>query len=574
MKALRLSVGCVAFIAATFLSFSVVITAVGEEPIAQIAVISNPYLTTLPASEIKDESGRVRDFLAKTAPESMEKTVALVNQLEPDALVVLGSLTWSGSESDFSALDKYFSHIDVPSIFVPGHRDQLDGSLDNYRRVFGNRDAMDEVKSIKGVTLAFASDLHVDPNAATERLEQQLLENTESKAVLLFTSRDRTMGRSQLLPTHQRFWKLVKDHHLSVQFEPTRYGHTLGYENSLPTWTVGSNGWSTRGAVTLVRVFNDRIEIAQIADPNQPAFSLSVPNTVNAPRMTTVADDPFGCPSYSDDLALEPDFSFALVSDPQFDRETNRDYLIKKAEAAIVELNRLNPAMVFVAGDLVNNNLPEEWEMFNRVFSKLKPPRHVVPGNHDVLFNYDFMEQSYSSAAEKNPEYASLVKEALATAEKDGITGPAALYEKYTGSKPRQLIEHRDCAFITIPFLTTRADPEQIEFLREQLDRTKEKKHVFVIAHYPSLSAFGNNVQPQLGGTEVLSLMHEHQVSGYLFGHRHRNGFRLHERTAHVLTDNMLSIHLLHVFSDRIILGRKRVGAPLYEKLTILSPRR
>ncbi len=49
--------------------------------------------------------------------------------------------------------------------------------------------------------------------------------------------------------------------------------------------------------------------------------------------------------------------------------------------------------MVFIAGDLVNNNLPEKWEIFNRVFAKLKPPRHVVPGNHDVLFNYSFVER-------------------------------------------------------------------------------------------------------------------------------------------------------------------------------------
>ncbi len=96
---------------------------------------------------------------------------------------------------------------------------------------------------------------------------------------------------------------------------------------------------------------------------------------------------------------------------------------------------------------------------------------------------------------------------------------------------------------------------------------------VSVVAHYPSLPAFGNNLQPQLGGTEVLSLLQEHRVTGYLFGHRHRNGFRMNESTAHVLTDNMLSIHILHVFPDRIVLARKRVGAPLYEKLTIPSPR-
>lgn len=546
---------------------------VAEEPIATVAVIANPYITTLPADKIVDEFGGQRGFLAKSAPASMAKTVALVNDIKPDAVVILGSLTWSGSDDDFKAFGVFLDQIKTPAFTIPGHRDKLSGSLDNYRRLAGTRNVENTVKSVKGLTLAFTSDLHGDPDSASERLAKQLADVPNSKAVLLFANRDRTMGRSRLTPDHEHFWNVIDKSKVAARFEPTRYGHRLGYEKTLPLWTVGSTGWSTRGAISLVRVFDDRIEMAEVRDATHRTFSLSVPNPVRASRLASVADDPYGCPSYSQDLKLKPDFTFALVSDPQFDREANRDYLINKAQAAITDLNRLNPAMVFVAGDLVNNNLPEEWEIFNRIFAKLKPLRHVVPGNHDVLFNYNFVEQSYSSAPQKKPEYAAIVKKALAAAEQEGFKGPTALYEKYTGTKPRQLIEHRECAFITVPFLTTRADADQIDFLHQQLEKAKEKRHTFIIAHYPSLPAFGNNLQPQLGGTEVLSLLSEHRVTGYLFGHRHRNGFRMHERTAHVLTDNMTTIHLLHVFSDRIIVGRKHVGAPLYEKLVIPSPR-
>ena len=74
-----------------------------DEPIATIAVVSNPYITTLPAEEIKDENGRNRGFLAQTAPASMQKTVDLVNRLKPDALVVLGSLGIFGGVDAASA---------------------------------------------------------------------------------------------------------------------------------------------------------------------------------------------------------------------------------------------------------------------------------------------------------------------------------------------------------------------------------------------------------------------------------------------------------------------------------------
>jgi Icc-related predicted phosphoesterase len=556
---------------------SLLCNAAAEEPIATIAVISNPYITTLPAEQIKDENGSLRDFLAQTGPASMQKTVELVNKIQPDALVVLGSLTWSGSDDDHRALNKYLDRITVPMWVVGGHRDGLNGLPDRRKRLLGQRDATNLVKrvpSVRGVRLAFSNDLHADPDTATRRLEQQLQDDGDRSTVLLFAARDRTMGRSRLSEDHQMFWSLVDRHKIAVRFEPTRYGHRLGYENTLPLWTVGSTAWSTRGAITLVQVFADRIEMAEVGDASRRDFSLSVPNPTGAARMTRLADAPYGSPSHSRALAQKPDFTFALVSDPQFDRQTNRDYLIKKAEAAIIELNQLKPAMVFVAGDLVNNNLPEEWEIFNRVFAKLEPPRHVVPGNHDVLFNYDFVEKSYATAGEKNPEYAALVAKALAAAKGDGFGGPAALYEKYTGSRPRQLIEFRNCAFITVPFLTTRADTDQIDFLERQLVASRNKRHVFVVAHYPSLPVFGNNLQPQLGGTRVLTLLQQHRVTGYLFGHRHRNGFRMHERTAHVLTDNMSTIHLLHVFPDRILVGRKHVGSALYETLTIPSPRK
>lgn len=565
---------CISVVVIAFtLLLSVNSAMAADQPLARIAVISNPYITTLPASEIKDENGSLRDFLAKAGPDSMEKTVSLVNSLRPDALIVLGSLTWSGSDADFTAFAEYLKKIRTPKFTVPGHRDRLSGSLDGYERLFSQYDSQDQLRTINGVHLCFASDLHSDPDAATERLESQLVDAGEGTAVLLFDEINRTMGRSQLTPTHEAFWSLVERHHVSAKFSPTRYSHALGYVNTLPNWTVSSTGWSARGAVTLINVFADRIEMAQVSDPVEKTYSLTVPNPVTRPRMLPVKSDPFGCPSLSEDLKHKPDFTFALISDPQFDRETNRATLISRAEATIRDLNRLEPAFVLVAGDLVNNNLPEEWELFNKTFSALKPPKYVVPGNHDVLFNYDFIESSYSSAPEQKPEYARIVRQALTDAAKEGFTGPAALYEKYTGEKPRQLLAHDNCAFITVPFLTMRADAEQIEFLREQLKRTQDKEHVFVLAHYPSLSAFGNNVLPQFGGTEVLSLLHEHRVTGYLFGHRHRNGFRMHERTAHVLSDNCGSIHLLHVFPDRVVVGRKSVGTPLYERLTIPSPR-
>lgn len=555
------------------LALSIQIGVCSETPLARIAVVSNPYITVLPPDEIKDENGSVRSFLATTGPESMEKTVNLVNKLRPDAFVVLGSLSWAGSPEEFQTVAGYLKQVTVPVLVTPGHRDRLSGAMEDFHRIFAEYRVENSVHTLNGISLAFAGDLDKEPDKATTRLKEQLHQVGSDKGVLLFSGLDRSVPRSKLTADHASFWRLVEEEKIALRLDPTRYGHQIGYTNTLPEWKVPSSAWSARGAVTMMNVYADRVEIGQVSDITTPSFSLTLPNPVAAKRMDSAQDDPFNSPSYSLDLASKPEFTFALVSDPQFDREANRDYLIQKAKAAIDDLNRLNPAMVFVAGDLVNNNLPEEWQLFNQIFNQLKPPRYVVPGNHDVLFNYDFEEKSYSAAPEQKPEYDRIVQDAVAQAKSDGFQGSTALYEKYTGSKPRQLVEHKDCAFITVPFLTTRADEEQVAYLREQLRKTAAKRHVFVVAHYPVLPAFGNNVQPNLGGTEVLSMLSEHRVTGFLFGHRHRNGFQTHQRTAHVLSDNMLTIHLFHVFDDRIVIGRKRVNAPLYEKLTVYSSR-
>ena len=545
-----------------------------EKPLATLAVISNPYISTLPPDQIKDETGTNRGFLAKSSPAALEKAVAIVNQLQPDALIVIGSLTWSGSKADFDKANSYLEKLTVPNLIVPGPRDDLGDQIPSWRKQLGDSDATDSIREVAGVRLIFSSKLHSNPVQAASEISAKLESaSSHHPATLLIDTHATRFTMTKLNPAPSAFWDLIDQQKIATLIEPTRYGYQHSLTNNLPRWKVGSTGWSSRGAITRIRVFSDRIELGQFSDPERLAFSLTIPNPVTAPRLALVEDDPHACLSYTAELAKKPDYTVALISDPQFDRESNRQTLIDKAKAGVADLNRLNPDLVFITGDLVNNNLPEEWELFNSIFAELKPPRHVVPGNHDVLFNYNFVEASYSSAPTKKPEYAEIVKKALAEAEKEGFTGPTALYEKYTGSPPRQLIEFKDSAFITVPFLTMRADPEQVEYLRTQLERAKDKRHLFVAAHYPCLPFFGNNVLPDRGGREVLSLLKEHKVTGFLFGHRHRNGFAMFDNTAHILTDNMSSIHLLHVHPDHIIVGRKRIGGALYETLTIPSPR-
>ena len=544
-----------------------------EQPIATIAIISNPYITTLHPEEIKDERGSVREFLAKTSPAAFANAIKLINQLQPDATVIQGSLTWSGSVADFAKVREYVDQINMPVYTMPGHRDRLQGALEPYRMALSDFDVDGSTQPINGTLLVFASDLHGNPEVATARIQTQLSNVSNPKAVLLFGDRDGEFKRSNLTPDYKPFNELVNTFNIAMRFDPIRYGYRVHCENTLPVRSIGSLSWSERNSIAIVRVYTDRIEVAQISDLEQPAYTLTVPNPVTQPRLPIIEDDPYLCPSYTEDLAEKPNRTIALVSDPQFDRKVNRELLIQRAKAGISELNRFAPDVVCVAGDLVNNNLPEEWQLFRQHFDQVQAPLELVAGNHDVLFNYDFIESLYADAAKKSPDYARQVRDAVHLAAKEGFKGPTSLFEKYTGQKPNRIAAYGDIALIMVSFMTQRADATQLQFLREALEKTKDRNHVFVVAHYPAVSTYGHNLQPKLGGDEVLSMLHQYRVTGYLFGHRHFNGFRMYDRTAHVLSDNMQSIHLLHIFPDHITIGRKRIGAPLYERLTIPSTR-
>jgi len=546
------------------------------EPIARIAVLSNPYITTLPADKIEDERGSNRGWLARLARSSMEQSVALIKEIEPDAVVILGSLTWSGSDADFGAFAETIKSVHVPVFLTPGLRDTRDGELGVYLKRFADRNVAQSVKNVKGVRLLFAQDLGrlAGLDNAVVRMEAQLGTDGPAKATLLFGGRAHPHGPGELDPSNERFWQFVEEHKVAARIEPCRYGSRVTYPRTLPAFLVGSTAWSLRGAVTVVQVYPDRIRVELVRDVAQPSYGVEVPNPAGTARLEPADAYPHGSPSYAADLATKPDRTFAVVSDPQLSVGRRRKYLVGTTQKAIEDLNRLSPRMVFVTGDLIEDNLPDEWKLFNETFAKLRPDYHIMPGNHDVMFSHTFVEKQYATAAERKPEQAQIVRQAVKDAVAEGFIGPSALYEKHTGRKPHYTVVDRDCAFICMPILTQKIDAEEIEWLRKQLQETKNAKHVFVLGHYPVLPAFGNNVQPDLGGNAFLSLLKEYRVAAFIFGHRHRKGFRMHDGTAHVLCDNMKSIHLFHVFGDRIVIGRKNVGAALYEKLTIPEPRK
>ena len=557
-----------------------------DEPICRIAAISNPYITTLSEKDLGD-----RSWIKKVAPAGLERSIALANAVKPDAMIVLGSLTWSGTDDEFTLVKESLSKFEAPLYLVPGVKDLVDGKDDQFQKYFAKENVAGRSLNVKGVHLQF-SPMYENTGEAykstLDNLKTGLAKSDGTKAVLLFSQLDHRPITDPKSATAAQigYWDAIHKHKVAVRIAGG-HAHTVTYTDSLPYWSIPSSGWSysPKWPIALITVYDKYIELDLVHDGGQPLQRLVIPNPVAAPRMVKAMDDPYGVPTYSEDLKRKPNLTFIQLSDSQFDDGSVPRYGARYAndeqmnELAAAQVNRLNPALVFMTGDLTNKNTKAEWTTFNRIYSTLKMPFYPVPGNHDTLYDRATMDRKTFGDLFDTGVANWKLADQLAGGKAEDRT---ALYRHFTKREPYYTVEKDDCAFICLNTRVASVDEEQMAWLRKELERTKDAKHVFLLGHYPVLQEFGGNVQgPE--AQEILLLLRKYKVAAYLAGHRHRYGYRIHDGTAHVLCDCLCwgeyrSFQIYHVFDDHIVACWKPIfradgNRPLYERVVLPEPR-
>ena len=199
--------------------------------------------------------------------------------------------------------------------------------------------------------------------------------------------------------------------------------------------------------------------------------------------------------------SFEP-FTFVQMSDPQigfFDRSPGYGQSDSLMMAAVSAVNALDPVLVLMTGDMVNDPYDAVQDSIYRVrIAEVKAPVYVIPGNHDMKGFSDEEHRHYMSMRDTD----------------------------------RFSFRERDCAFIGFDsncILDKAVDfeAEQLAWLKAELAAARGSRYIFVFVHCPIIREAidereDNSNFPMDKREEYIGLFKEYGVTAVFAGHTHQ----------------------------------------------------
>jgi 3',5'-cyclic AMP phosphodiesterase CpdA len=157
---------------------------------------------------------------------------------------------------------------------------------------------------------------------------------------------------------------------------------------------------------------------------------------------------------------------------------------------AIKEINRINPDLVVVTGDLTTDGFPHEFQMAKEYLSKIKAEKLIGVGNHD------YRTTGYLICNKLFPRPSAIEKE------------KTVIYYLSTARPDRDVGE---------------VGYRQIMWLERELEKHKNKFKVVMLHHHLiPVPDTGQEENVVLDAGDVLSSLTNSRVNLVLAGHRHR----------------------------------------------------
>lgn len=203
----------------------------------------------------------------------------------------------------------------------------------------------------------------------------------------------------------------------------------------------------------------------------------------------------------SDGLHARGACKFVQISDPQFGFMEKEDFSRAKElmEAAVREINIINPDFVVITGDMVNSPSDDmQFEAYKETLAGIdrKIPIYHIPGNHDIGKCTTDNIRSYISRFG---------------------------YDRFA-------FRRNGCAFIGLNSSVIKEDTQkeeiQYSWLKRQLKRMRKSDMIFIFTHIPIILSSmdepdGYSNFPVAMRKKYISLFAEYGVTAVISGHLH-----------------------------------------------------
>ncbi|MFR9166121.1 MAG: PQQ-binding-like beta-propeller repeat protein [Dysgonomonas sp.] len=224
------------------------------------------------------------------------------------------------------------------------------------------------------------------------------------------------------------------------------------------------------------------------------------------------------------------DFKFALLTDIHINKNP---FASEDVERSVKEIND-NPEIKFVivSGDLTEEGDRNSLNVAKSLLDKLKVKYYAIPGNHETKWS------------------------------ESGVTSFGHIF-----GSDRFKFEYNGYLFLgfntgpVIRMMDGHVSPQDITWLKSELDAAKPNQPVIIVTHYPLLDGDVDNWY------EVTDLIRNYNVKVVLGGHYHKNQLAFYDGIPGIINRSNLrgnepygGFSIYDITQDSIVVSEKRIG--------------
>jgi putative phosphoesterase len=311
---------------------------------------------------------------------ALTKTIKKINNLNPDYIIHLGDITEEGTKEDYKLAKKLLSKIKKPVIHVIGNHDARNVGYELFPKYFGPLKPVyhDEKVLIAGFdsTIPDRDGGRFGPTSI-QALKKILKEKGQNKTKIvafhhhLLPIPRAGRERSMIIDSGDVL-KTVLDYKVDLVLN--------GHRHSANIYQIEDTIVINSGTVSHYKTRLGSYHSFNIINISPKQYEVNVYNVENQTNQKYTKTTKKTTPPKPNQKAIA---RIIQISDTHFTNSS--EFLAKTYNFAIKKINQLNPDLIIHCGNVTDDGLLPSYEIAAKELKKIKNPKLIVPGPHDLL---------------------------------------------------------------------------------------------------------------------------------------------------------------------------------------------